>query len=128
VTQTSEATADQKPRPGRRSRPRRSRRTSLHRAWFVAAVTFVTIIGAAAFRSLPGLLIDPLHQEFGWSRGTIGAAVSVNLALYGLTAPFAAALMDRFGIRRVVAVALTVIAIGAGLTVWMTAAWQLLLC
>ncbi len=100
----------------------------MHRAWFVAAVTFVTITGAAAFRSLPGLLIDPLHQEFGWSRGTIGAAVSVNLALYGLTAPFAAALMDRFGIRRVVAAALTVIALGSGLTVWMTAAWQLLLC
>ncbi|TGN73826.1 MFS transporter [Streptomyces bauhiniae] len=104
------------------------RRRRVHRAWSVAAVTFVTIIGAAAFRSLPGLLIDPLHAEFGWSRGTIGAAVSVNLALYGLTAPFAAALMDRFGIRRVVAVALTVIALGAGLTVWMTAPWQLILC
>ncbi|MFG3047546.1 MFS transporter [Streptomyces sp. NPDC048241] len=104
------------------------RRRRVHRAWFVAAVTFVTIIGAAAFRSLPGLLIDPLHEDFGWSRGTIGAAVSVNLALYGLTAPFAAALMDRFGIRRVVAVALTVIALGAGLTVWMTEPWQLFLC
>ncbi|MFB7271310.1 MFS transporter [Streptomyces sp. NPDC056244] len=99
----------------------------IHRAWFVAVVTFVTIIGAAAFASLPGLLIDPLHQEFEWSRGTIGFAVSVNLALYGLTAPFAAALMDRFGIRRVVAVALTVIAVGSVLTVWMTAAWQLVL-
>ncbi|MFG3199019.1 MFS transporter [Streptomyces sp. NPDC048208] len=105
-----------------------ARRRRVHRAWFVAAVTFVTIIGAAAFRSLPGLLIDPLHDEFGWSRGTIGAAVSVNLALYGLTAPFAAALMDRFGIRRVVALALTVIALGAGLTVWMTEPWQLILC
>lgn len=103
-------------------------RTRVHRAWFVAAVTFVTIIGAAAFRSVPGLFIDPLHEEFGWSRGTIGAAVSVNLALYGLTAPFAAALMDRYGIRQVVAVALGVIALGSGLTVWMTAAWQLLLC
>ncbi|MFF9849673.1 MFS transporter [Streptomyces litmocidini] len=99
----------------------------IHRAWFVAAVTFVTIIGAAAFASLPGLLIEPLHEEFHWSRGTIGFAVSVNLALYGLTAPFAAALMDRFGIRRVVAVALGVIALGSLLTVWMTAAWQLVL-
>ncbi|MFD5765730.1 MFS transporter [Streptomyces sp. NPDC127049] len=99
----------------------------LHRAWSVAAVTFVTIIGAAAFASLPGLLIEPLHSEFDWSRGTIGFAVSVNLALYGLTAPFAAALMDRFGIRRVVAVALSVIALGSLLTVWMTAAWQLVL-
>ncbi|MER7836324.1 MFS transporter [Streptomyces sp. NPDC096040] len=121
MTQTSEAAAAVED-----SKPTRSPR--IHRAWFVAAVTFVTIVGAAAFRSLPGLFIDPLHQEFGWSRGTIGAAVSVNLALYGLTAPFAAALMDRFGIRRVVAVALTVIAVGSGLTVWMTAAWQLVLC
>jgi predicted MFS family arabinose efflux permease len=88
----------------------------------------VTIVGAAGFASLPGLLIDPLHKEFGWSRGLIGFAVSVNLALYGLTAPFAAALMDRFGIRKVVACALTVIGAGAGLTVFMTAAWQLILC
>ncbi|NUR30927.1 MAG: MFS transporter [Catenulispora sp.] len=109
-------------------RPRWSRATTPHRAWFVAAVTFVTIIGAAAFRSLPGLLIDPLNEWFGWSRGTISAAVSINLALYGLTAPFAAALMDRFGIRRVVVVALTVIALGAGATRWMTSPWQLMLC
>ncbi|WP_419995831.1 MFS transporter [Streptomyces boninensis] len=108
--------------PLRQKRPAR-----VHRAWFVAAVTFVTIIGAAAFASLPGLLINPLHDEFHWSRGTIGLAVSVNLALYGLTAPFAAALMDRFGIRRVVALALTMIAAGALLSVWMTASWQLML-
>ncbi|WP_282694888.1 MFS transporter [Streptomyces sp. CC208A] len=112
----------------RPSTPTRTPRTPrFHRAWSVAAVTFVTIIGAAAFASLPGLLIEPLHAEFAWSRGTIGFAVSVNLALYGLTAPFAAALMDRFGIRRVVAVALSVIALGSLLTVWMTAAWQLVL-
>ncbi|WP_328925660.1 MFS transporter [Streptomyces sp. NBC_00190] len=104
------------PQPGR-----------IHRAWFVAAVSFVTIIGAAGFASLPGLLIEPLHEEFDWSRGTIGLAVSVNLALYGLTAPFAAALMDRFGIRKVVACALTVIAGGSAATVWMTASWQLVL-
>ncbi|MET9539730.1 MFS transporter [Streptomyces sp. NPDC006553] len=107
--------------------PGTPRTPRIHRAWFVAAVTFVTIIGAAAFASLPGLLIEPLHEEFDWSRGTIGFAVSVNLALYGLTAPFAAALMDRFGIRRIVAVALSVIALGSVLTVWMTAAWQLVL-
>jgi predicted MFS family arabinose efflux permease len=120
VTQTTEP---QHGRPPLRRPPR----TRVHRAWFVAVVTFVTIIGAAAFASLPGLLIEPLHEEFDWSRGTIGIAVSVNLALYGLTAPFAAALMDRFGIRRVVAVALTVIAVGSGLTVFMTTSWQLVL-
>ena len=132
VTQTTDLPADgdpapaQRPGPGPGPRPR-DQRPRIHRAWSVAVVTFVTIIGAAAFASLPGLLIEPLHTEFDWSRGTIGFAVSVNLALYGLTAPFAAALMDRFGIRRVVAVALTVISAGSVLTVWMTAPWQLVL-
>ncbi|MFF6774094.1 MFS transporter [Streptomyces sp. NPDC012637] len=130
VTQTSETPASARtpdPVPVPVPTPAPVREPRVHRAWFVAAVTFVTIIGAAAFASLPGLLIEPLHGEFHWSRGTIGFAVSVNLALYGLTAPFAAALMDRFGIRRVVAVALSVIALGSLLTVWMTEPWQLVL-
>ncbi|MEV8453759.1 MFS transporter [Streptomyces sp. NPDC052095] len=125
VTQTTDtAVRDASEAPGRPSRPRVRR---VHRAWIVAAVTFVTIIGGAAFNSLPGLLIDPLNQEFGWSRGEIGLAVSVDMALYGLTAPFAAALMDRFGIRRVVAVALGAVAAGALGSVWMTASWQLMI-
>ncbi|MEU4091026.1 MFS transporter [Streptomyces sp. NPDC026673] len=109
------------------SLPRPLRTPRIHRAWSVAAAAFVTLIGAAGFASLPGLLIEPLNESFGWSRGMIGFAVSVNLALYGLTAPFAAAMMDRFGIRRVVAAALLTIATGAGLTVFMTASWQLVL-
>ena len=97
-------------------------------AWLVAAVAFVALVGAAGFRATPGVLLHPLHEEFGWSLATISAAVSVNLLLYGLTAPFAAALMDRFGIRRVVAGALLLVAAGSGLTVFMTASWQLILC
>src|SRR4051812_4204416 len=100
----------------------------IHPAWWVAAVTFLALIGAAAFRAVPGVLIDPLHEEFGWSLSTISLAVAINLALYGLTAPFAAALMERFGIRRVVVAALVVVAVGSGLTVFMTASWQLVLC
>lgn len=99
-----------------------------HPAWTVAAVTFLALVGAAAFRAVPGVLIDPLHAEFGWSVGTISGAVGLNMALFGLTAPFAAALMERFGVRQVVAVALVVVAAGSGLTVFMTAAWQLVLC
>ncbi|MEU6340149.1 MFS transporter [Streptomyces sp. NPDC046977] len=107
------------------SRPPRGPR--VHRAWYVAVASFVTLVGAAGFASLPGLLIEPLHSEFGWSRGMIGFAVSVNLALYGVTAPFAAALMDRFGMRRVVVAALLTISTGAGLTVFMRQSWQLVL-
>ncbi|WP_141978778.1 MFS transporter [Saccharothrix saharensis] len=96
-------------------------------AWVVAGVGFVALVGAAAFRATPGALIEPLQREFGWSTGTVGFAVSVNLMLFGLTAPFAAALMERLGVRKVVASALTLVAVGSGLTVLMTAAWQLVL-
>src|SRR6516162_9321522 len=108
------------------TQPGRTR--SIHRAWSVAAVAFIAIIGAAGFRATPGVLITPLQDTFGWSRATISSAVSVNLLLFGLTAPFAAALMDRFGMRRVVAVALSLVALGSGLTIFMTASWQLIAC
>jgi MFS family permease len=99
-----------------------------HPAWVVAAVAFLALVGAAGFRATPSVLLHPLHEEFGWPLATISAAVSVNLLLYGLTAPFAAALMDRFGIRRVVATALLLVSAGSALTVFMTASWQLVAC
>jgi MFS family permease len=101
---------------------------AMHRAWIVAAVAFVALVGAAGFRATPGVLIVPLQDEFGWTRAATSLAVSVNLVLFGLTAPFAAALMDRFGIRRVTAAALALVAAGSGLTVFMNATWQLVLC
>ena len=98
----------------------------VHYAWVVAGVAFATLVAAAGFRAAPGVLMVPLH-EAGWSISTMSAAVSVNLVLYGLIAPFAAALMDRFGIRRVVCVGLLLIAAGAGLSVLATTAWHLIL-
>ena len=98
----------------------------VHYAWVVAGVAFATLVAAAAFRAAPGPLMVQLH-EGGWSIVTMSAAVSVNLVLYGLTAPFAAALMERFGLRRVVSIGLLLIAAGSGLSVLARAAWQLVL-
>jgi MFS family permease len=98
-----------------------------HFAWAVVALAFLTLLGAAGFRATPSVLMVPLQEEFGWQRSTVSVAVSVNLLLYGLVAPFAAALIERFGIRRVTGIGLLLIAIGSGLTVFMTASWQLVL-
>ncbi|MFC1409320.1 MFS transporter [Streptacidiphilus sp. N1-12] len=100
----------------------------LHYAWIIAAVCLLVLVGAAGFRSTPALLMEPLNTEFGWSHGIISAAVSLNMLLNGLTAPFAAALMDRFGIRRVAAVALLLMSVGSGATVFMTQSWEMVLC
>ncbi len=99
----------------------------LHYAWIVAAVTFVALLGASGFRSTPGVLIVPLQHEFGWSRATISLAVSINLVLFGFSGPFAAAAMERFGMRRVMLVALLAISAGSALTVGMRAPWELYL-
>ncbi len=104
---------------------RRHRR--VHPAWIVAAVAFLTLVGAAGFRAAPSVLMVPLEQEFGWSRGILSLAVGINLVLFGLTAPFAAALMERFGIRRVTSLALLVIGAGSALTVLVREPWQILL-
>jgi MFS family permease len=97
----------------------------LHRAWWVALVTMAALVAAAGFRSSTGALLQPLEDEFGWSRATTSGAVSLNLVVYGLTAPFAAALMERFGVRRVVGLSLALVAVGSGLTLVMTSPWQL---
>ncbi|MEV7398417.1 MFS transporter [Aeromicrobium sp. NPDC092404] len=102
-------------------------RMRLHPAWLVAATAFVALVGAAGFRAAPGALFVPLHDEFGWSTSIMSLAVSINLLLYGLTAPFAAALMDTFGIRKVTTVALLMVSLGSGLTVFMTESFQLLI-
>jgi len=83
------------------------------------------LVAAAGFRSSTGALLGPLEQEFGWSRGVTSGAASLNLMLFGLTAPFAAALMERFGVRRVAGAALALVSIGSGLTLVMTESWQL---
>ncbi|GAC1374433.1 MAG: MFS transporter [Pseudarthrobacter sp.] len=109
------------------SAPGTIRRRRLHPAWMVAAVAFLALVGAAGFRAAPGVLMVPLQQEFGWSTTVLSAAVSINLVLFGLTAPFAAALMERFGIRAVTATALVMIGAGSALTVLVTQSWQILL-
>jgi MFS family permease len=109
------------------ARDETTRRPRFHWAWVIAAVSFVAILGAAGFRSVPGVMMNPLHHEFGWSHGTVGLAMSVNMTLFGLTAPFAAALMDRFGVRQVLTAALVLISAGSALSVTMTTSWQLVL-
>ena len=96
-----------------------------HPAWVAAGVTFLTLVANAGFRSAPSVLIIPLQDAFGWSRDAIALAVSVNVLLFGLTAPFAAALMERFGIRKVIMCAEGIVGFGALATIFIQKPWHL---
>lgn len=98
----------------------------IHPGWIAVAVTFATLMATAGFRSAPSVLIVPLEAAFGWSRSDISLAVAINVLLFGLVSPFAAALMEKFGIRKVVMSALTTVSIGAFLTIFIQAPWQLI--
>jgi len=102
-------------------------RKKIHPAIIVAVITFFTLFATAGFRSAPSVLILPLEQDLGWRRDVISAAVALNVLLFGLTAPFAAALMERFTVRKVVMAALFTVGTGALGTVWMTKSWQFIL-
>lgn len=108
---------------GRQSPRRPSRR--VHRAWLVAGVTFLVLLASAAFRSSLGVMLVPIEEDLGWSRTETSIAVSLNLIVYGVAAPFAAALLERIGVRRTAVAALLLIALGCLASTAMTAPWQL---
>ncbi|KSB88768.1 MFS transporter [Caulobacter vibrioides] len=93
-------------------------------AFVVAGVTFLALLAAAGLRAAPGVLILPLEKSFGWDRGSISLAAAIGIFLYGLTGPFAAALMQSFGVRRTVALALVMMAVSTGLSAFMTESWH----
>lgn len=96
----------------------------IHYAWVVLAVTFVSLISTASVRSVSGIIIQPLEQEFGWSREQITLAISINMLLFGLAGPFLGRLTDRFGSRSISIAALSIVSLGIIGTLWMTQAWH----
>ncbi|HZZ84909.1 MAG TPA: MFS transporter [Anaeromyxobacteraceae bacterium] len=97
----------------------------IHYGWWVVGATFLVLLVSAAIRATPGVLIVPLERELGWSRATISGAISVNLLLYGLMGPFCAAIAERIGIRRTLALAMGLLSAALLAATWMRSPWQL---
>ena len=102
-------------------------RRNIHYGWVVVAVTFLTLLVTAAAMGTPGVLIVPLEHEFGWEDAQISSALALRILLFGLFGPFAAAFMNRFGVRRVIICAMALIATGLLTSLAMTRLWQLIL-
>lgn len=105
----------------------------IHYAWVIAALTFLAMLVTSAALGLPGALMQPLSQEFGWSTTELSSVFAIRFALYGLLGPFAAMVLMRYGVSRMVAMAAAVIASSLLLGVFMHslgqafALWGLLL-
>jgi sugar phosphate permease len=99
----------------------------IHYGWVVVAVTFLTTLTTAGAMGLPGALILPLSREFGWDIAEISSAIAIRLVLFGLMAPVAAALIESYGVRRIVIAAIALIVSGLLLALAMTNVWHLVL-
>lgn len=96
-------------------------------AFVVVAVIFFCLLIAAGLRSAPAVMMLPLEESFGWRRDVVSLAAAVGIFLYGLTGPFAAALMERIGLRRTLLAALLIMSGSTALSLLMTKPWHLLL-
>ena len=99
----------------------------IHYSWIVLAVSFLAIIVAGIIRSSSGVFIEPFEQEFDWGRPSISFAFAMSLFLYGLSGPFMAAFVERFGLRKVMLYSMGLLVIGLSLTFVMKTEWQLML-
>ena len=102
-------------------------RRGIHYAWVIAAVTFLAMLTTSAALGLPGAMLQPLSREFGWSIEQLSSVFAVRFALFGLLGPFAAVFIGRFGLRRVMVSAATLIAFAMALATQVTQLWQLFL-
>jgi sugar phosphate permease len=102
-------------------------RRGIHYAWIVMGITFLTMLVSSAALGLPGAFLRPIGGEFGWTTAQISSALAVRFVLYGVMGPFAAVLLERYGLRRIVCLALCCVASGVILVTRMTALWQLVL-
>jgi len=95
-------------------------------AFVVVAVIFLSLLIAAGMRSAPSVLMLPLEDAFGWRRDAISLAAAIGIFLYGLAGPFAAALMDRVGLRRTVMASIALMSASTALSLFMTEPWHLI--
>src|SRR6202451_1031415 len=102
-------------------------RRNIHCGWVMVAVTFLTALISAGTVGAPGVFIVPLQHEFGWSTAEISSALSIRFILFGLMAPFAAALLNRYGLRNVTLAAQLVVVSALLASLAMTKIWQLML-
>jgi MFS family permease len=100
-------------------------RRGIHYGWVMLGLTFLVMLSTAAAMGTAGVFLNPLHDEFGWDTGAISAPLGFRFVLYGAIAPFAAALIQRYGVRNAVTASAALVVLGLGLSTQMTALWEL---
>ena len=84
--------------------------------WQILIASFLILVVDGGVRFSFGVLIKPLVAEFGWERGAITFAYTLNMVVFAFCQPLAGKLLDRFGPTRLFSVAALATTAGLVLT------------
>ena len=102
----------------------------IHYAWVIVAVLAVAQVFGASIFMVAGIMVAPLTEpdgDFGWSVGTIGAAIAVYYFFAALFAPISGALGDRFGVRRMMLAGIVCYGFGMSALAFVSEIWHFFL-
>ena len=91
-------------------------RPKIYYGWYIVGLTFFVLLTVSGMRSASAVIIQPLSADMHWTVAQISVAIATNVVLFGAMGPFAAAMMQRYGVRRSMLGALTVMAFSTALT------------
>lgn len=98
--------------------------STFYYGWVVVGIVFLVLLVSAGINSIPSVLMLSFEKEFGWDRAAVSGALSLKIFLYGLMGPFSAAMMARFGVRRMMVISIAMLAASLALAQLMTTLWQ----
>jgi len=101
-----------------------SRKPLFFYGWIILAISFAAMAIAYGARNSFSVFYVVILDEFGWSRATTAGIFSVNVVVYGLTAPLAGALVDRFGPKKVLLSGGTILALATVLCSRVNTLWH----
>jgi sugar phosphate permease len=69
--------------------------------WVIAAFVFaLTISSGTGFYSF-GVFMEPLREDFGWTKAQVTWIITIYWIVSGFSAPFVGKLIDKLGVRRI---------------------------
>ena len=101
-------------------------RFDVHYAWVMATIAFLFSIIAPAVGSVPQILILPITEAYGWDISDFSLATGLMYLVIAIMCPFGASLMLKFGVSKIVYIAVSLEVLGLLCTIFSYEKWHLL--
>ncbi|MCJ7605829.1 MAG: MFS transporter [Dehalococcoidales bacterium] len=100
------------------------RRPRIFYGWYIVGLTIISMALIYGIRNSFSVLFGPILDEFGWLRSSTAIMLSLNVLFYGLTAPLAGMLVDRWKPRRVALIGVLILTAATSLCYYADQLWH----